>query len=75
MCIALAILAGDNFHRIGALAGGIARSTATKILHRVVRAINSEMKDEYLRFPTTQELRDLAEENLDKYHLPGKALM
>ena len=63
---------GDNYHRMGSLAGGIARSTATKILHRVVCAINAELKEEYLRFPTTAELRELAEENEEKYHLPGK---
>ena len=65
-------MAGDNYHRMGALAGGIERSTATKILHRVVAAINAELKEEYVRFPTTAELRDLADENFEKYHLPGK---
>ena len=72
MCVSLAILAGDNFHRMGSLVGGIGRSTATKILQRVVTAINTELKDEFIRFPTSLELRELADENLEKYHLPGK---
>ena len=74
VCIALSILAGDNFHRMGALAGGIERSTATRILNRVVTAINAELKDEFVRFPTSDELRELADENLEKYHLPGKKI-
>ena len=52
-CIALAILAGDNYHRMGALIGGVKRSVATRILQRVVHAINTELKEEYLRFPTS----------------------
>ena len=57
---------------MGALAGGIERSTATKILHRVVAAINAELKEEFIRFPTSAELRELADENLEKYRLPRK---
>ena len=40
-------------------------------MHRVVDAINVELKDEFLRFPTTQELRENADRNFEKYHLPN----
>ena len=42
-------------------------------MHRVVDAINQELKDEFLKFPTTQELRINKERNLEKYHLPNLA--
>ena len=52
---------------------GISTNTTNKILHRVVGAINAEFKEEFLKFPTTDKLRELADENFEKYHLPDFA--
>ena len=42
-------------------------------MHCVVDAINQELKDEFLKFPTTQELRINEERNFEKYHLSNFA--
>ena len=42
-------------------------------LHRVVTAINSELKEEFLKFPDNPKLEQNAMENLEKYHLPDFA--
>ena len=42
-------------------------------MHHVVDAINQELKDEFLKFPTTQELRINEERNFEKYHHPNFA--
>ena len=39
-------------------------------MHHVVEVINRELKDEFLKFPTNQELRDIADRNFEKYKLP-----
>ena len=55
---------------MGALAGGISSSLMRTTMHHVVGVINRELKEEFLRFPTNQELRDISERNLEKYKLP-----
>ena len=42
-------------------------------MHRVVRAINVELKDEFLKFPSDESLRQNAADNLAKYKLPDFA--
>ena len=39
------------------------------MMHRVVNAVNSELKDELIRFPSDDYLRENAEFNLQKYKL------
>ena len=39
-------------------------------MHQVVMAINSELKSEFLKFPTDQEMEQNAQETLQKYKLP-----
>ena len=43
---------------------------AVQRAHHVVEVINRELKDEFLRFPSNQELRDNADRNFEKYKLP-----
>ena len=49
---------------------GLFAASVNNTMHRVVRAINSELKGEFLKFPTNMELELQAEENLEKYNLP-----
>ena len=66
-------MAGNHHQRLGGYVGGISPATMNQSMHRVVAAINSELKAEFLKFPDNQELEMLAQENLDKYKLPGFA--
>ena len=52
---------------------GVSTTATNTTLHRVVSAINAELKEEFLKFPTTAQLRELANENYEKYHLPDFA--
>ena len=70
MCTTLAILAGNHYQRFGAIAAGLSPATVNHTMHRVVGAINSELKPEFLKFPTDQEIEQNAQENLQKYKLP-----
>ena len=70
MCVTLAILGGNDFQRMGALAGGISKSLMNSTMHHVVEVINRKLKDEFLRFPSNQELRDNVDLNFEKYKLP-----
>ena len=49
--------------------GGISTTTMNTMMHRVVNAVNSELKDELIRFPSDDYLRENAEFNLQKYKL------
>ena len=71
MCTTLAILAGNHYQRFGAIAAGLSPATVNHTMHRVVMAINSELKSEFLKFPTDQEMEPNAQENLQKYKLPN----
>ena len=70
VCTTLAILAGNHYQRFGAIAGGLSAASANHTMNRVVTAINSELKEEFLRFPTDLELERNAQENFEKYKLP-----
>ena len=71
VCLALGIMGGDYYQRTGGLIGGITQSAQCKVLRRVVRAINSSLKDDFLHMPSEEMLRSNSEEYLEKYHLPG----
>ena len=73
VCVTLALLTGNPHQWLGGACGGIAVATVNKTLHTVVTAINLELKEEFLKFPSNMELELLAEENLEKYHLPNFA--
>ena len=49
------------------------QSAQNVTMHRVVSAINNELKDEFVHFPSTATLQRNAEENFQKYHLPDFA--
>ena len=49
--------------------GGISTTSMNIMMHRVVNAVNSELKDELIRFPSDDYLRENAEFNLQKYKL------
>ena len=55
--------------KLEALGGGISTTTMNTMMHRVVNAVNSELKDELIRFPSDDYLRENAEFNLQKYKL------
>ena len=71
VCVTLTLLGGNDFLRMGGLAGGLSTTLMHKTMHHVVRIINTELKDEFLKFPTSQQLRENAESNFQKYHLPS----
>ena len=65
VCITLAHLAGNPHQRFGAVTAGTSQAAVNHTIHRVVKVINQELKEEFLKFPSNMELELLAEENLD----------
>ena len=70
VCLALSMLAGNHFQRIGGLVGGVNQQNTQKILMKVVRAINVVLKDQFLHLPSEEMLVQNARENFRKYKLP-----
>ena len=56
VCATLAILAGNHHQWLGGIAGGISAATMNHTMHRVVNAINSDLKQEFLIFPSNDQL-------------------
>ena len=70
VCLALGLLGGNYFQRVGGLIGGVDQSTQQRVLMKVVRAINT-LKDHFIYMPTEAMLQSNEQENLRKYKLPG----
>ena len=70
VCNTLAILAGNHHQRFGAIAGGLSSTSLNTTMHRVVSAIDGQLKDEFLKFPSDTQIERNAQDNLEKYKLP-----
>ena len=67
----MAILGGDTYQRVGASLNGITQGCAQATFARVVKAINRNLKRDFLYMPTEEMIRANAHENFQKYHLPN----
>ena len=64
-------MGGDTYQRVGAVMNGISQSVTQTTFARVVKAINRNLKEEFLQMPSEAMLRANAAENLEKYSLPN----
>ena len=69
VCVALLQLSGAAFHRINALAIGISKWCMQQSFKRVVRALFS-FHQEFIKFPSRQQMIKTSTEMFDKYGLP-----
>jgi hypothetical protein len=69
MCIALVHYSGSGFQRITALCGGVSQPSAWRAIKRVTGAL-CNLKADYIKMPSNEEMRDTAQRILEKFDLP-----
>ncbi len=70
--ILLNILGGGHFMRTTALIGNVTSSTVFEVMKRVMVAINN-LKPQFLKMPTEEEMAETAARMETRFHLPGFA--
>ena len=70
LACALAFYRSGSFEHTAGHIIGCERPTACQTINRISRIIAAE-KDTYIALPTSQELREMADENFRLFKIPG----